>query len=193
MSNLTFENPKEFTDEDKYFKFFTLKDLKAMSVGILFTIILACFAKILFLPKTGTLIMVGIGGVVTVAITACSMFVLPVDNYMDGGGCNVLNWMLRRWIRKRNSCYYIKGYSQYEEDYEHAIVIRDDKYLNRVKESKKKRKKVKEKHDKSVKDVNIASNEECSEQNVATYEFEKEVEKDAADDVAVNRVEEQDV
>lgn len=108
-----YEIPQGLTDEIKWFKYFSLRSL----------IICICVAGlgvplIKALGGLGITVYLIVGwAFVTIVITLATMIRIPNTNWLKGGGEYIDQYLLKRVIRKRNRCLYIKGYNQvvYEE------------------------------------------------------------------------------
>lgn len=104
--------PSEFTDEDKWFKFFKKRNLVVIAAGLGVT---GFFFKIA--TPFGLGVPLGLFGiVVTVIATIITMIPLPETNYLKGGGQTLDVILLRRYIRKKNKKIYIKGYGADKEE-----------------------------------------------------------------------------
>lgn len=106
----TYKIPSEFKDEDKWFKFFTLRQLFALiGIGALCFIVFRLFSIIH---------MRFIGACIDVAILIigimCIYAPVPEEKYLIGGG-QPFRVILLRMVRKRmkkNRIIYIKNYDQ---------------------------------------------------------------------------------
>ncbi len=98
--------PAEFTDEDKWFKFFTKKTLAFMLPGIFIMVVLFRILALFGQGMAGIII----GLVITAALAAVSAIPKPGDDYLRGGGITFDILILRRIIRAKNRVVYVKGY-----------------------------------------------------------------------------------
>lgn len=107
MAKFTYNIPSEFTDEDKWFKFFTKKDMGVIIATGILTFFLYRLAGFLFgKPLIGLIV----GGIIMIVSVCCAMIKLPETLYLEGGGQTILTIILRRLIRRKNKVIYIKGY-----------------------------------------------------------------------------------
>lgn len=112
MVKFTYNIPSEFTDEDKWFKYFTKKDMGVILVtGVITLTLYKLSDSLLEKPFIGLII----GGIIMCISLFCSMVKLPDTLYLTGGGQTILTLMMRRLVRKRNRVIYIKGYDDWEE------------------------------------------------------------------------------
>lgn len=112
MVKFTYSIPSEFTDEDKYFKYFTKKNMAV--------IIITGFIMFLLYKLTGSLFgkpFIGliIGGIIMLVSILCVMVKIPETLYLEGGGQTILTILTRKYVRKRNKVIYIKGYDDWGE------------------------------------------------------------------------------
>ena len=105
--------PREFRDEDKWFRFFTKQQLIYVAVAIAIDLVL--------IMTTLSLHMLGIGvalSVVTLVVTMfLAFFVIPPDKYLVGGGYRITIIILRLFYRRlpQNRVLYVKGYGHIGE------------------------------------------------------------------------------
>lgn len=112
MAKFTYNIPSEFTDEDKYFKYFTKKDMAVIIVTGALTLLLYKITGSLFgKPIIGIVI----GGIIMIVSIGCAMIRIPETEYLNGGGQTILTLLIRRLVRKNNKLIYIKGYDDWEE------------------------------------------------------------------------------
>lgn len=108
-----YEIPQGLTDEIKWFKYFSLRTLivaiVVAAVGIPIIILLDRFQITIYL--------IVFWAFITIVITLSTMVRIPNTNWMNGGGEYIDQFLIKRLIRKKNRCLYIKGYDQviYEE------------------------------------------------------------------------------
>ena len=109
----SYEVPQGLTDEIKWFKYFSLRSL----------IVCVCVAGvgipvIKLLGGLGiTVYLIVFWVFLTIAVTLITLVRIPNTNWMNGGGEYIDQVLIKRLIRRRNRCLYIKGYNQvvYEE------------------------------------------------------------------------------
>ena len=107
MDAFTDDVPSEFTDEDRWFVFFTKPILLVMAVGVMGTVIVANILKLIF----GVLIPFIIIGIIATAIVVLMMMIpAPSTNVMRGGGGEtVMDIQLKKRHRKKDRSIYLKG------------------------------------------------------------------------------------
>lgn len=108
-----YEIPQGLTDEIKWFKYFSLRTL-------IIAVIVAAIGIpiIMLLDRFGiTVYLIVFWAFITIVIALSTMVRIPNTNWMNGGGEYIDQVFIKRMIRKRNRCLYIKGYNQvvYEE------------------------------------------------------------------------------
>lgn len=111
---LTYEVPQGFTDEIRWFRFFPLRSL----------IVMLCTAApglvglrmLSFLNKSLTIII--LWSFVVVVVTGSTMIRIPNTEWLSGGDQYIDQYLIKRLIRRKKRCLYIKGYDQlrYEEE-----------------------------------------------------------------------------
>lgn len=98
---------KELKDEDKWFKYFTMKQLLAYgiaaSVGIALTVLLY---------KVGLEIIGIVFLIFNIAIVAIMQIKIPYDKYLIGGGFRVFNIFQRLILKYRNRVIYTRNVNE---------------------------------------------------------------------------------
>ena len=105
-----YQIPKEFKDEDKWFRFFTKRQL--LYVGA------ALGADTLILTVTYPLGIIGLGiflsEIILILALIFAFVIIPTDKYMLGGGYNLSNIIIRVVIKQLpfNKKIYVKHYDE---------------------------------------------------------------------------------
>lgn len=121
--NGRFEVPREFdSTDDKYLKIFSLTSLLVLMAMVALSV-MAC--KLLVFFGAPPVPVIAVCGIVTVVVTGTTMIPIPADNYMSGGGNTVAQIIIKRSIRRRTRCIYVKGYNQHRLDSEAAWLVRE--------------------------------------------------------------------
>lgn len=110
--------PRKFKDEDKWFRFFTKKQLVIMGTAALVGLsILMCSIKI-GVPYVGFFLLL----LIVISAGVCAMFKIPDDKYLIGGGEYIGTILIRMLIKRLpwNRNIYIKNYDK--------ILKKDGKY-----------------------------------------------------------------
>lgn len=109
----SYEVPQGLTDEIKWFKYFSLRSLIACicvaGLGI---------PVIKLLDRFGiTIYLIVFWVFLTIAVAMINLIRIPNTNWMNGGGEHIDQVLIKKMIRRKNRCLYIKGYNQvvYEE------------------------------------------------------------------------------
>ncbi len=104
--------PKQFKDEDRWFKFFTKKQLLILGIGIALSMAVLAITSAIHLTGIGIICLV-----LNLAVSACLAFVpMPADRYLLGGGYPLLTIVLRL-INKyliEPKVLYVKNYEKQE-------------------------------------------------------------------------------
>ena len=108
MDAFTDDIPSEFTDEDKWFKFFTKPMLLVIAIGAVITVIVANIFKLFFGVIIPFLI---IGFIATAVVVVMMMIPAPSSNVMRGGGESIMDVQLKKRYRKKSRCIWVKGIS----------------------------------------------------------------------------------
>lgn len=107
---VSYEIPSEFTDEEKWLKFFPRKAFIAggvcMGVGVIFANILKGAG--LFVP------VLVFFGIITAVMVLLIMVKKPEGDYLKGSGQAYGDLLIKRILRKRKSCIYVLGYDDYK-------------------------------------------------------------------------------
>lgn len=112
MAKFKYAIPSEFTDEDKWFKFFTKKTLTVLVVTGAFTVFLyKMFGAIFNKAFIGILI----GALVMIISALITMMPVSDDKYLKGGGQTLDSVFLKILIRKKNRRIYVLGYEDEDE------------------------------------------------------------------------------
>lgn len=113
MNKFRYNIPSEFTDEDRWFKYFTKKDLLVIVVtGILTGVLFKLSASLINKPYVGLII----GLIIMGASLFCCMVRKPETLYLTGGGQTLATIILRRLIRRKNRVIYVRGYNEQEDE-----------------------------------------------------------------------------
>lgn len=111
---ITYDIPPEFTDEEKWLKFFSTKQAKVFLATGMFTVVLykICnlFGNAAVGAVTGIFFMVVCMVLVSISI--------PVENYLKGGGLTLDIVLARRFIRFKSRGIYVLGYHDYADEEE---------------------------------------------------------------------------
>lgn len=108
-----FEVPAALGKKAKWYKYFSLRSLliglSVAGIGILIGKLISKFGIGLYFGVFWALL--------TIVVTGLTMIEIPNTNWMGGGGNTVDFFLIKRFIRKKDRCLYIKGYNQclYEE------------------------------------------------------------------------------
>lgn len=108
----TYKVPSPFKDEDKWFRYFTKKQLLFVGLAAIAAIMLTVFFSKIHMPAIG----VGIGAVLVIGIGALVFVTIPQDKYLIGGGYKLEEIALRVVIKHfpKNKRLYIKNYDDSE-------------------------------------------------------------------------------
>lgn len=121
--NGRFEVPREFdSTDDKYLKIFSLTSLLVLMVMVALSVMLCKLFVFFGVPPMPV---IAVCSIITVIVTATTMIPIPADNYMSGGGNTVAQAIMKRLIRRRARCIYVKGYNQYRLDSEAMWLVRE--------------------------------------------------------------------
>ena len=110
----TYSIPKEFKDEDKWFRFFTKKQLIYAGVGVAMVIGVMTVSKALGVTGVG----ICISEVIVLADGIIAFITMPTERYLIGGGYP-LSTIVLRLVRKKlpsNKVLYIKHYDKDDEE-----------------------------------------------------------------------------
>lgn len=104
----TFPIPSEFSNESKWLKFFTLKTLVCFVISVMIMILLGIFTQT-FGSKVPGLIF---GAIIVVFVMCITNIRVPETEYLKGGGQTIDVILIRKYLRKKNRCIYVKGYEK---------------------------------------------------------------------------------
>lgn len=105
------EIPEEFSDEEKWFKFFSIHSLIVLAAGLG---IAAGLAKLISLIYTAAFVPVMLmGAVVTIIIVIFTMVPRSDTEWLRGGGQSYAKYFTKRILRKMNKRLYVLGYGRY--------------------------------------------------------------------------------
>lgn len=108
---LTHDIPAEFTSEGRWFRYLSNKGMTAVLIGCAFTAALHRIAAIFHAGMAGIIA----GVLFTGALGFFTMFPLPEQDYLRGGGITLDIIILRRIIRRMNRRIYVKGIAEKED------------------------------------------------------------------------------
>lgn len=109
----SYKIPKPFQDEDKYFRFFTKKQILFIGVPLALTVLV--LAKLWDAPKIVIFFVSMICVAVLLACVVFSSFKMPKDKYLWGGGTS-LERLGRRLIQKqtkKKKILWVKNYGDH--------------------------------------------------------------------------------
>lgn len=109
MAGMRHNVPGEFNSETKWFRFFSNKQL-AFLVVALFVLYLCYKVSVNFTGRGFFGVLVGL--IIGAVIVAPSMIPIPQTEFLKGGGLTIDIILIRRWIRKRKKCIYVKGWKK---------------------------------------------------------------------------------
>lgn len=106
VGNMTEEIPSEFTDDEKWFKFFPKTAFLFLVVAIFFILLFANLLKGfgLFVP---TII---VGAIPTLIIVALMMIKCPESEYLKGGGQTYWTLFVKKFLRRMKAVLYVRGW-----------------------------------------------------------------------------------
>ena len=105
--------PREFQDEDKWFRFFTKQQLIYLAAALAIDFVLIVVTLSLHILGVGIAL-----SVITIIVTMfLAFFVMPPDKYLMGGGYRITVLILRMFYRRlpKNRVLYVKGYGHIGE------------------------------------------------------------------------------
>lgn len=112
MNPLAAKVPGEFTDEDKWFRFFYKKNLVVLVIGLFFAWFLWKAMSWLDLGVVG----IAVGLAVAAIMTGLTMLPVPDLGNMRGAGQTLDLLLIKKWIRKKNHMIYVRGYGKDRHD-----------------------------------------------------------------------------
>lgn len=103
-----FKIPREFKDEDKWFRYFNKKQAATLIITLL-----ADYRFLIFANNHGFLMPALVMAILfTLGIAAIIMIELPTDAmFLTGGGITLEHCLIRVLIRKKNRVIYVKNYT----------------------------------------------------------------------------------
>lgn len=106
----SYQIPKEFKDEDKWFRYFTKKQLIFVGGAGFASVVITSFFKGLGMIKVG----ISISEVILLLTIAIAFIKIPTDKYMIGGGYHIMQILLRLVIKRlpKNRVLYVKNYGE---------------------------------------------------------------------------------
>ncbi len=105
--------PREFKDEDKWFRFFTKQQLIYLAAAIGIDFILIVLSLSLHILGVG----IALSVITLMVVMFLAFFVMPPDKYLIGGGYRITVILLRVLYRRlpQNRVLYVKGYGHIGE------------------------------------------------------------------------------
>ena len=106
----SYQIPKELKDEDKWFKYFTKKQLIVVGSALgISALILSFFAGVHMLP-----VGICISEVILLLSVTATFIRIPTDKYLIGGGYHIAVILWRFICRKlpKNKVLYVKNYEE---------------------------------------------------------------------------------
>ena len=106
----SYQIPKEFKDEDKWFRFFTKKQLIVVGAALAACVVIVSFFYGIGMLKVG----LAIAEIIMVLAVAVVFIRIPTDRYLIGGGYHIAQ-IVGRLIIKRlpgHKIIYVKNYEE---------------------------------------------------------------------------------
>lgn len=111
---ITYDIPPEFTDDEKWLKFFSTKQAKVFVASGVAAVVTAKICSLFGNAAAGIVM-----GILFMAVCLILVSVpIPVENYLKGGGLTLDILLARRYIRWRNKGIYVLGYRDYADEEE---------------------------------------------------------------------------
>lgn len=105
VSDLREEVPREFSDDERWYRFFTRKSILVLLIMGVLSLLIVKFFVWIGLRMAGIYISMVLTGVVMLVV----MLPVPEGDILHGSGCTCDIILLRLFIRKRNGKIYMKG------------------------------------------------------------------------------------
>lgn len=113
MANLREEVPAEFSDDERWYKYFTKKTLVVLLIAILFTYVLTVLFGLIHLPALGLFIGIIIGSTVFIAFNVK----LPISDTLHGGGTTLDVLFVRIMVRRKTGKIMVRYNEHVEENF----------------------------------------------------------------------------
>ena len=106
----SYQIPKEFKDEDKWFKYFTKKQLVIVGGALALSVVIVGFFFGIHLLPVGVII----GETIMLLAVGIAFIKIPTDRYLIGGGYPVSQILIRLIVKKLpgNKVLYVKNYEE---------------------------------------------------------------------------------
>lgn len=106
------EIPSEFTDDERWFRYFPKKAVVILAIGFCLAFGSAKVMDVfgLFMP---TLIVIAI---IAIVLAAMTMIPIPETNYLKGGGQSIMDVVIKIILRKFKKVLYALGYNDYKRE-----------------------------------------------------------------------------
>jgi hypothetical protein len=106
----SYKIPKEFKDEDKWFKFFTKRQLIYAAAIIFIDVNVVKFTHLFHLEVLGIIVAI----LVTLILGGMAFITMPADKYLIGGGMSLESLILRLFLKYQpsNKKIYVKNYEK---------------------------------------------------------------------------------
>lgn len=110
---LTYEIPQGFSDEIKWLKFFHTRSIKMLAITVAPGLVMARFLH----SFKALVVFIAVWSLLVLILTGSTMVAMPASRWINGGGQYLDQLALKRMLRSKNRCLYVKGYNQtaYEE------------------------------------------------------------------------------
>lgn len=103
-----YENPPEFTDDEKWLKIFSAKSAIVFVAGCVITILLFRFFNLFGVGEVGLCI----GIPMVIVSTLLTAIPIPTESYLKGGGQTLDVLLAKRYIRRKCKKIYVRGYEK---------------------------------------------------------------------------------
>ena len=113
MDVFTAELPPEFESEERWLKYLTSKSFICCLIAFGISVLLTKASSFIFATSVPGIVF---GALLIIATYIITMIKIPAENYMKGGGLVIEQYLINRICHKLNSCIYVLGYGNDEEE-----------------------------------------------------------------------------
>lgn len=110
MSELREEVPREFSDDERWYRYFTRKSIMVLLCMGVLSLIIIKFCSLIGVQIVGIYLALVLTTVAMVAV----MLPIPEGDVLHGSGCTCDVILLRMYIRKKKARLYLKGFQESE-------------------------------------------------------------------------------
>ena len=108
MASLREEAPREFQNEERWYRFFTRTSLFVFLGGVFFTFVMSKLFGLFGIMPIGLIV----GAILSLIVFGATVIKWPEDDPVHGGGQSIIYLVYKIYVAKKKGKIYIHGYKE---------------------------------------------------------------------------------